>query len=411
MRYAYFPVLVFSFFIISYKAKAQLDFWPGHIIHNSDTIIGYIAAQTDELNCQQCLFKYEKDGEIIKYLPGEIDVYQFENGRYFISKSIKPESSDTLVFIEFLVNGISNLYYYRGNTKDYYFVEKDSADMTELTQNEIILTEGFGRPRIKPVNSYKGALRYYYRDCPEIFSAIDNTYFDHKSLIKISEKYHNKVCPDEDCIIYSKSTITNVYFGPRLGFNYNLLGLKTSSDYTQNKSFEIGFQFRFIPMVVYYRWNLLAGIEYSSVSYTGYFTNTLERNRYTTNYESVWDIYLKNQILKIPVKVQYTFPTKIIQPSIFVGYDNIFVFKSEHSLSDNYGGTNFYELETDYSKYLSGITCGIGISHVFNNQIRIYFESEYEFRIRIRVGSTKERFENTYEHCFGLIAGMDFPIK
>ena len=260
--------LITLFFLsLGYIAYSQKDFIPGFIILSSnDTISGYIAAQTDNLNCQECLFKESEEDKWRKYSPETISGYRFENGRFYISKSIVTDSISKLVFVEFLVNGKSNLYYYREGEKNKYFVEKDNSELTELIYNEIYFINEYGDEKVKYDERYKGALRYIYRDNPEIYPAINKTHFDHNSLIKISKKYHENVCPDEECIIYAKTTRNKVFFGPKIGLTYSRLKVRNYSGDASDIAMNLGFHFRFIPVKVFYRWNFLIGLEWVNIS-------------------------------------------------------------------------------------------------------------------------------------------------
>jgi hypothetical protein len=403
--------IIFNFSIIFFLVchsivNAQLDFWPGYVLLNEkDTLSGFIAAQTDYLNCRQCVYSKTVDGDSKTYYsPTEIIGYRYENGRYFISKSIELDTIQKTVFVEFLVNGVSNLYYYR-NDNDYYFVENENSELTRLFYNEVHFYNEWGHEKIKYNEQYKGALKYLYRDYPELYGSINQLHFDQKSLIKISKKYHEKVCPDEECIVYSKSTKNKAFFETKLGLSYSLLGVETSSDYASDVSVNIGVHFRFVPARIFYRWNFLFGIDYSNASYSGEFLNTILEDINGTSIEDNWRIDLKYHMIKIPLMAQYTFPLKNIQPSIFFGYDNIFVLNSEYS---DYG-TSHYLGKAGFTKYLSGFIFGIGLGHEMKNNRRLFLDFEYESMKRIFY--PKYASDYMLYHFFTINLGIDFPLK
>ncbi|MGD2036077.1 MAG: hypothetical protein PVF73_13520, partial [Bacteroidales bacterium] len=315
-----------------------------------------------------------------------------------------------LVFLEFLVDGISDLYYYKNDSKNCYFLDKDGYDMVELaTEGEILLKDGNGKDRITYDERYKGALKYYFSDCPEIYSDIDYASFDHGSFIKISRKYHEKVCPGEDCIVYTRNTKMKVFFGPKLGLDYSMVGLETSSDYARDLSVRYGIQFRFVPSIVFYRWNFIIGFGYTSVSYDDYLANNIIEDPYYPDIDDVWHIYLKHQTFFIPVKIQYTFPFNNIHAGIFAGYNNIFVINPDYMVERSYAGNFYHPMDVKYPNYLSGFMAGLIFNYEFENEIRVFIETEYEFRKRVfdQVYFTDHYL---YLHSFAVNFGMDFPI-
>lgn len=399
-------VSILIFLLFHTVVNAQLDFKPGYVLlKEQDTLFGYIAAQTDNLNCRQCLFSKTEEGKSYKtYTPTEILGYRFTNGRYFVSKTIELEGKNTAVFVEFLVNGISKLYYFKEGDVNSYFVAKNDSVLEKLIYEEVYFVNEFGDEKVRYDERYKGVLKYLYRDCPDIYPRIDNAHFDHNSLIKISKEYHEKVCPDEECIVYTKSTKRKVFFGTKLGLGYSLLGIETSSDFATDLSVNFGAHLRIVPAKVFYRWNFYLGVEYSSVSYSGEFTHTLLEDIYGTGVPDQWSVELKYQMLKIPLKAQYTFPLKKIQPSFYFGYDNILVLKADYN---DYGTTNYLGKE-GFTKYLSGFIFGIGLGHEMKNNSRIFVDLEYEFRKRIIY--PKYASDHMYFHSFTINIGVDFPL-
>ena len=196
---------------------AQTDnFKNGYIITNQcDTVFGQIDLRTNIINQSQCCFRTDEKAEYIIYKPFDIKSYYFIDDKvFYISKTIVIDDITLNTFIEFLVNGIMNLYYYEYKTDKYshggyyqyqglvkyYFFEDETGKMYAVGKKpDEIVSYNY----TKSDNSYKNITEYIFKDVPEVLQRIKNLQFNQKSFIKITEDYHNAVCTDgQQCIIY-----------------------------------------------------------------------------------------------------------------------------------------------------------------------------------------------------------------
>lgn len=106
--------------------------------------------------------------------------------------------------MEYLVEGVVDLYFYRNLRGDHYLLGKRNLPIKEISfPDEIIEKEGIPFKRNILVNTY--VIKFYLQDCPEIFADIDKlTNPKHKILIQLIKKYHDIYCPDNVCLIYQK---------------------------------------------------------------------------------------------------------------------------------------------------------------------------------------------------------------
>ena len=144
-----------------FNASAQSDFRPGFIITNSlDTVHGLVDYRGEVRNMKTCIFKESIEDEAKEFLPGDILGYRFANtGKFFVTKRINTEELNDYVFVEFLLKGITNLYYYKNNTYSAYFVDSEETELLELN-NKIIEVEKNGITYTKVDNKYIGVLIY-----------------------------------------------------------------------------------------------------------------------------------------------------------------------------------------------------------------------------------------------------------
>lgn len=198
----FIAVLIFYVCLFGYGQK---NFLPGYVLKSdNDTLFGFIDLKTSNKNSKSCSYAETIDQESVVFLPNEINGYRIEGSKYYVSKEIKIKSDTKSVFLEYLIDGIVDLYYYREELKDYYFLEKEDK-LYELSIEEVVILDESGHPWIKEYNRYTGALMYVFQDSPETAQQINTTDFNFKDLISITKTYHNSVCEGEACVNYTKT--------------------------------------------------------------------------------------------------------------------------------------------------------------------------------------------------------------
>ncbi|MFO7756640.1 MAG: hypothetical protein R6V34_11725 [Bacteroidales bacterium] len=214
------------------SANAQADFRPGYIITNEfDTIHGYINNRGEIKNSVVCSFKTDEDSDAEDYEPGQIFGYRFENGKYYITKEAPVNGDEQTLFLEYLVDGIADLYYFRDVDGVHYYIQKEDIRMIELT-NKVKTYLINGEQEIsRQSKRYIGALRAALADCKEIQPQINDVKFTHKALAGITEQYHDYVCIDgQECVIYMKEIKpVKIEIGPYFNWNINNLNYKLST--------------------------------------------------------------------------------------------------------------------------------------------------------------------------------------
>ncbi len=179
---------------------SQTDFRPGYIIKNSgDTLYGEIDYRGDLLMGKICKFKLRED--IFEYTPDSIAAYRFIDSKYYITREVNGLN----VFLEYLVKGEVNIYFYRDNTGDHYYLDKENVKLTEIPYEEGIKYTEKGVPYFYRTTRHIGFLSYYMQDAPNFKKKIEEVEKpDHQRLIEIAGDYHKAVCKDEPCIIFEK---------------------------------------------------------------------------------------------------------------------------------------------------------------------------------------------------------------
>ena len=131
-----------------------------------------------------------------------------------------------LIFVEYLVNGISNLYYFRDDRGDHYLLETDEGKQVELT-NEMKEIYRDGTLYTVESKSYIGLLKAAFAECQEIQPAINEAEVTHKSLINLVSDYHGYVCDWDECVVYEKAIpMFKVSWAPVASFGISSITFK-----------------------------------------------------------------------------------------------------------------------------------------------------------------------------------------
>jgi hypothetical protein len=315
-------ILIFS----GISVAAQTDFRNGfYITLENDTVYGLVDYRGEVRNSQTCVFKKNEAAEPVKFDPAEIQAYRFTDGKFYISKQINTGTEEKTVFLEFLVNGITNLYFYRDINYYTYFIEDKNGKLLVLS-NEKITSNVDGKGEVqRNSNKYIGVLKATFADCKEIQPQINNVSLGHKSLINITKNYHNYVCDTEECIVYEKKVSpAKVRFAPVL---------KTG---VANFHFDKGIfsNYAFDPEV-YFGGGFLMNTVFPGINEKLSFEAELDFNMYNFHgsYQEMngaiietYNVYLDLLSLQPTISVKYTFPTGKFRPTVAVGgYADIFV--------------------------------------------------------------------------------------
>ena len=196
---------LFLFLLSAGIIYGQDNFKRGYIItHENDTISGWIDFRTDAQNMSVCKFKTEESGKDRSYLPGEIFGYRFDReGKFYVSRNVPINDMQRTVFLEYLVQGIKNLYYYIDTStienQYYYFFEDDAGNMVPVTKKP----DEYINNKIQEDVRYVGMIKYLFQDQETILKKADKLKFDQKSMIHITKEYHDQVCTTgEECIVF-----------------------------------------------------------------------------------------------------------------------------------------------------------------------------------------------------------------
>jgi len=197
-------MIFIAFLSIQKSFYSQSDFRNGYVIKNDlDTLYGLIDYRGDIGNSSKCHFKLHDSAKTVEYNPSDIFSYRYIDDKYYISKDIKVNNTNERKFLEFLVHGIVDLYCLRDVDGVRYFIQRPGYDMVELKQTEYeFYSKDIKYQKIE--KEYIDSLKLLFSDAPDLKNNIENVFLSRKSLINITQDYHNMTCKDYACVVYKK---------------------------------------------------------------------------------------------------------------------------------------------------------------------------------------------------------------
>ncbi len=389
--------------------------------------MGLLLVQNSKKASEKCVFKPDAGNATITYNPNEIAGYRYINGKYYISKEIKIDSTTKkVVFLEFLIKGMANIYYYVDNDGEHYYIEKIPQGFIELTE-KMETYKGDNGSYIKPSKT-KGKLMWMMDDCPGINNEIQNTRLTHKSLIKLTKDYTEKVCGLGSCVIYERgNTSAKVKFGVILGYsknqynfgnqlisnygdNYQIgAALKLSNFLMFNRHFNLKFNFLIEKDSKSYTLSLLNGVHMYPVTYgsDSYILNDIDFKGgdsilypYLPSIKADLDVI----VLKIPIILNYDF--NLSKNTIFtcgIGISNKIILSQNMDV----------KIDEFYSRYgknintlISGVIATTGIEGNWLGKHSVFVNIAYEHFLDLR--SRADQSLRLTNKQFSLQAGIYF---
>ncbi len=292
-------------FTITQFGYAQTDFREGFIIqHNGDTVFGKIDYRNDGLMGKVCRFKASNATKSKKYLPCEIKAYRFIDSKYFISAKVLNKDS----FLEFLINGIVNIYYLRDDIGDHYFIKKGDGDIKELPYTKSLITSEDGTLYNYETTRHLGFLKHYMQDAVGFESEIYRIGRpEHRNLINLAKKYHYKVCDGEKCIIYRKKE-------PLLRMKLELITGGFSRVFSTSSDTEIDDVVN--DLLTFNKKSLFCDFWMPRANESLFFRTGLIRQQVRLKYSNV---SIEDHYYTVPFQFGYMYENSVVRPKIVYG--------------------------------------------------------------------------------------------
>ena len=380
--------LLIAFFSASIQCFGKESWLSGCIIkYNGDTIFGLIQDRSSRNLSQKCYFKTSETDSTQILTPEQIQGYRFNTGEMFVAKNI---AENEIVFLEFLVQGKMNIYHYRDSySEDHYFAEKDSE--LYALKNTTINKSGLEKQK----KEYIGLLRYLMQEA-NIEQEIKHTEYEWKPLVKLAQYYHDKVCPEEQCIVYRrKPEPVKITWSVLAGVTYSSV---TMQDFSSLEGSPINYA---LGSSIGVRMNIKNLAAWDNLWLTsGFFMQYMPN--YTLEYDyffsTGWKKITENidaLALKIPIVVNIGFSKQRFCPYIGFGYVNemLMCYKKEQKTMKG------------LSPYCAGATGLLGCKYAIKNKQEVFLELNYEIMISLYGSYGTHRLTGS---LFSLSAGYTF---
>jgi len=372
------------------KAYSQNDFRNGYLINNSnDTIFGFINYKGNKANALKCVFKKEENSEVQEFSPNDIKAYRFKDSKYYVSKLVKTNSNESLLFLEVLIDGIADIYYYRDNIGEHYLIDNGDGKLYELKndEKEVVVND---QKFVRRSNEYIGMLKYFFSKAPSLSKEIENTTLNHKSLINITQKYHKQVCTNEECIVYEKKLPKKKgIFGPILGLNVtNVSVVNNFTDdyfYLRNSHFQTAI---YPSIGLFYNNNLFYWNERLNFQYEITYRRLNLRTSNSFIGKSTYMIYLNDiKIIQNSINnsfiLEYEFTNYKIRPSIQLGGFVNYYFSNNYKrnlvvLNNNDVFRTVEYNKYPFSRYDYGVNIGVGFKGKLPNKKEFFVDMRYQ---------------------------------
>lgn len=313
---------------------AQSDFRPGFIVTNEgDTVNGKIDYRGDLLLGRLCRFTQADESEIKEFSPAEVSAFRFADSRYFVSTEIEVAEFKGKVFLEFLIQGKMDVYYYRGEKEDHYLVRKEGGELAELPYEEKV-KHVKGTPHSYKSSKHKGVLKYTMSDAPALHTRIDKLKEPaHENLITLARDYHKEVAAEEDYMIFRKKLpLVSISLEPVYGF----IKYKNGNNLLTEAGAHVYIWMPRKNEKLYFRTGYL------------YHKYTANRKEYSVN--------------KLPLQLQYLYPKTRLQPRLNFGANYYLIF------IDDYWVNRFYTIHLGTGlqyKVYKGVSLSTNVSTEF----------------------------------------------
>ncbi len=321
-------LILITFITIGKLTYSQPDFREGFIIkNNNDTIYGLIEFKENSSNFRKCIFKKEVNLKKEVFSATDIKAYRYNNSKYYVSKLIDNNGGKAKekVFLEFLINGIVDIYCYRELGDEQFFVDAGDGNLVKLKNETKEYTKNENSYFLES-KEYIGVLKYIFKDSPTITQKAEYTPLSSKPLINIAKDYHNEICKDEECIIYEKKIPkfkVLLKAGPAIGFNKK--EMIDSYDIPPYISYGAFISTNFPQLIKNFYINYK--IVFGHIHYSNQFSARSTYNPLTRHY----DISFQRQLLENSVNLVYEFPLGKINPTIKLGGYRTDFIKTKYS--------------------------------------------------------------------------------
>ena len=350
-----FLILCTSFFSLS----AQ-NWQPGFVIVNeADTLFGEINFRIPRLNQEQAVFRADANSPVQTFSPGEIAGYRImPDGKFFVSRTIEIDGRPRLVFVEFLVQGMLNLFYFEGSRQSFYFFEDENGEMFSITREDFSNNR---RNLARDDNRFDGMIRYRFQELAPIAQYPQRFGFNQRSMINVARMYHDLTCPiGSECIIFETQRPDANRFKVRLtpyiavennvfGFVYQDIAVRRTTSRSR-PAMALGAELEMFSPQFSKNFRFFADMSISRINHTFEYINYREVHRIIGNiahryyFNKKFDFYP----LTANIGIRYAYPIGRFTPKVSFGFSYRYFFGNASTSAFRVTNNTIYSNPTDF---------------------------------------------------------------
>lgn len=288
------------------------------------------------------------------YSPYEVSEYALKNGKKYKAKDIQLNDSTIKVFLQVITEGNIAFYYYKGEKKERFFVEKN-GELKDFPEFDNTGKSVF-RENLSTITSA----------CSELTNVIKQSRYNQTSIKGVMKRY--EIC-SSDPILYVRYGITAGYNFEKLRMTSNASNNLKFLNYKYEGAFSIG-GFINIPISLT-DFSFHVEAYYSKHSYSYSSSNAMGDIDYIANMHT----------LSVPLLFRYTLPLNKVCPYINAGLIYSYNFKWNNSLFNSTITDNTITIDKiDHpiiDSHQIGYNIGAGVEYKLNYKNSLFFDIRY----------------------------------
>ena len=289
--------------------------------------------------------------------PDKVKEYRLSNGRIYFSRRVLIEGVSKKVFLERIVKGKINLYYYKGDKGSKFFLDKDSLGFVEIVKRDE-----------KGNSVFPGNIAKYINDCDTAVRILGLVTF-HKAPLKT---FING---------YNSSTLLPFPF-IRYGI---LIGVEKSELNQYNKITDPTITQAIFTQDYSSMFGLYLDIPIHQSNFSFHPEIYIAKEGFSAHYEdykSIADLVINTTSINLPILFRYTIPYNKCRPYLNLGISFNENIKNSNKVFRGSKDNNVIEFEsaTDIpliSAFQYGGVIGGGVQFPINYRNSVFIEARY----------------------------------
>ncbi|GAA0753015.1 hypothetical protein [Psychroflexus lacisalsi] len=363
---------------------------------NKDTLRGFVDDRDWDKNPDQIRFKTRLDSSPSTFLPLDIHGFSVDNIIYVggvveaevtelntndLEENPKINIEIDTTFLQVVVGGAKELYYYKNKTDRENFYIKREGQLDLLVYKKYIDEQkNTGKAVVIENKKYLGQLTLYLKECPDINSKLKNTSYNEGDLRRLFNYYYE--CTSTESSFTKTKNKLSFELGAITGISISSLNftsyggfeaLLARKNYDSSVNFAGGLFLNIGLPKNLSKWSINNELFYSSYNFKDTFTEVRGENNFT-----ITDTELGYSYIKLNNLVRYTYPIGNTFLYLNAGVSNGFAINETNKLTEVFQFnerrviTEERALE-DVRKYEQGLLFGLGVKY---NRYSLEFRTE-----------------------------------